>query len=154
MIYFYSEGNINTNAMTTVQIIIILCSCIIFFGRLFFGVFKRFTPFSINLKGLSGKPNDNDNQQTAYEYDRDDDDNYNDAFDDSDTTPTTRASNNFDINNNNVRNGFESAIIKAISEQPKMINSETTPENQINRVNLRNPRSASRKKESVNNQFY
>lgn len=42
---FLSEGNINTNAMSTLQTIIIIITVVIFFGRLFFGVFKRFSPF-------------------------------------------------------------------------------------------------------------
>ena len=31
--------------MSVVQIIVVTFSCIIFFGRLFFGIFKRFSPF-------------------------------------------------------------------------------------------------------------
>lgn len=34
--------------MSTVQTIIIILASIVFFGRLFFGIFKRFTPFSLN----------------------------------------------------------------------------------------------------------
>ena len=36
--------------MSIVQIIITVLSCIIFFGRLFFGIFKKFSPFKKNLK--------------------------------------------------------------------------------------------------------
>lgn len=39
------EGNINTNAMTTIQIIILSFSLFIYLGRIFFGIFKRFSPF-------------------------------------------------------------------------------------------------------------
>jgi len=42
----FIEGNINTDAMSTLQTIIIIITLVIFFGRMFFGVFKRFSPFS------------------------------------------------------------------------------------------------------------
>lgn len=35
----------NTDVMSTLQTIIIIITVIIFFGRMFFGVFKRFSPF-------------------------------------------------------------------------------------------------------------
>lgn len=40
-----NKGNINTNVMSTLQTIIIIVTVVIFCGRLFFGVFKRFSPF-------------------------------------------------------------------------------------------------------------
>jgi len=39
------EKSVNTNAMFSVQIAIISLACILFFGRIFFGFFKRFSPF-------------------------------------------------------------------------------------------------------------
>jgi hypothetical protein len=42
--------------MATVQTVIIIISCVIFFGRLFFGVFRKFSPF--NNKALSLNPSD------------------------------------------------------------------------------------------------
>ena len=36
----------NTSYMSTIQTIIIIITLVIFFGRLFFGTFKRFTPFA------------------------------------------------------------------------------------------------------------
>lgn len=40
-----NKGNINSNYMTIIQTLIIVISCILFIGRLFFGFFKRISPF-------------------------------------------------------------------------------------------------------------
>lgn len=72
-----NKGNVVSHALTTVQTVVIILSCIIFFGHLFFGVFKSFTPFkykkSDNIRS-SGQP-DSTNQnlassspETAYRY--------------------------------------------------------------------------------------
>lgn len=40
-----NQGNINSNSMTTVQILVVTFSCIMLVVRIFFGFFKRISPF-------------------------------------------------------------------------------------------------------------
>jgi hypothetical protein len=85
--------------MTTVQILVISFSCILFFGRLFFGFFKRLSPFhkysgsscqinssqfenSINNDNPSNHPNNNNNDLNNSEYHPD----YNELDNESPTT--------------------------------------------------------------------
>ena len=61
-ILFFPEGNVVTNSMSSVQTAVIVISCIIFFGRMFFGFFKNFSPFN----GINDCINDSSNLQNNY----------------------------------------------------------------------------------------
>lgn len=67
-----NKGNINSNSMTTVQTFIIIVSCILFTGRLFFGFFKRLSPFhkhsgsSCQISRDLDRPNNELDTQESY----------------------------------------------------------------------------------------
>ena len=65
----------NSNSMTTVQILVITFSCILFFGRLFFGFFKRLSPFH-KYSGSSCQINstqlENESPNVSNEFEHDD----------------------------------------------------------------------------------
>ncbi|CAF0879653.1 unnamed protein product [Brachionus calyciflorus] len=67
-----NKGNVVSSSMTTVQLIIIILSCIIYFGSLFFGIFKRFTPFkyrkSENLRTNAQSITTESQNESPYQY--------------------------------------------------------------------------------------
>lgn len=55
--------------MTVLQILIIIISCIIFFGSFFFGIFKRFTPFVYQQSAQTcSSPQADNNNDPSYCY--------------------------------------------------------------------------------------
>jgi len=82
-----NKGNMNSNSMTTVQILVITFSCILFFGRLFFGFFKRLSPFH-KYSGSSCQINntqlENESPNISNEFEHDD------SFNQIDKKPKTQ----------------------------------------------------------------
>jgi len=61
------EGNITTNAIFTVQVVVIFFTGIIFCGRIFFGYFKRLLPFMPPPQPRTANSNNNNGGLTCFD---------------------------------------------------------------------------------------
>jgi hypothetical protein len=93
ILFFIAIRNeaIKMSTMSIVQIVIVCITFSIYFGRLFFGVFKKLTPFNKKKKKLLKRDMtggddkiDGNNQSPNRSYDGDDDDDYDDENEDND----------------------------------------------------------------------
>ena len=114
------EGNITTNSIFTVQVVVIFFTGIIFCGRIFFGFFKRLLPFmpsktkNVDANVCFDENNFDSDEEYQYEWIRQ-----------RDTESSNENNNN---NNNNINNTKEDISEKRTvqTSQPATISSATS----------------------------